>query len=733
MAKQPVRVILPVEGMHCASCVAKIEGALKGLAGVRAVSVHLPSKTAAVEYDPELARTDALRRAVESQGYRVPGIAATYQQAEELLYSADAREGAVLLRRVLVGAAVWLILLLERPLGLSEYSAWALATPLQFWAGWHFHKGFLAALRAGRADMNTLVSISTWSMYLFSAWNVIYPKNLMRASEMHMFESLAGLIVMVSLGRWLETRFRKRASSALRKLLRMAPKTVRALRGGVETVVPLPDVTPGETIWVGPGEAVGLDGIVEEGASAVDESMLTGESIPVEKSPGAQVFGGTINKTGILVVRVTRTGSEMSLAKIIEAVRASVASKAPIQKAADKVAGHFVPVVILLAVASAIVWSWKGPAPQVFYALTAFVSVLSVACPCALGLATPMAVLIGTGRAAELGILLRNAEVLDKAGRLDVAILDKTGTLTEGRPSVVRLLPASGIGEEELLRWAMTAELRSEHPFAEALRARASAGGIAPEPVEAFEAFPGRGVAVMSRSRRIWAGSLSWLAERGIPAEPEVVEALLRTAGSVLGVAVEEKFAGAVVLDDRVRDHAREAVVQLEKMGLEVILASGDRNAAVHRVAEAVGIERVYAEVLPQEKARIVRELQEGGKRVAMVGEGFNDAPALSQADVGVALATGTDIAAESSDITLMKPDLRHFVTALLLSRRIRRVIYENLAWAFAYNIVLLPVAAGALYPSFGILLKPHHAGAAMALSSISVVLNSMKLRKFRP
>jgi len=728
------KAIVPVQGMHCASCVAKIGSALAALPGVRSAAAHLPSCTAVVEYDPSRLKPEEIRRAVEALGYRVPGLASTHEQAERLLQAGEEREIFTLGARFLVGAVLWMSLMLQDSLGFSEYTSWVLATVVQIWCGWHFHEGLAASLKAGSADMNTLVSLSTWAAYLFSTWVVFFPGSVSRLGpQAHMLESSVGLIVLITLGRWMEMRLRRKAGETIRTLLRRTPKTVRAIRNGVEVVVPLPEVSPGEIIWVGPGEQIGLDGVVEEGASAVDESMLTGESIPVEKSRGAKVFGGTLNKTGILIVEVTRTGAEMALAKIIEAVQDAVLSKTPVQRMADRVSGFFVPGVIALGALSAVAWAGLGPQPKTVLALTVFVSVLAVACPCALGLATPMAVLIGTGRAAELGILLRNAGVLDKVGRLDAVIFDKTGTLTEGRPSVVDVLAAKGVSPEEVIKRAVTAEMRSEHPYANAVRARAAADGIEPEPIEAFEAFPGRGVSVSSRGTRILAGSPDWLSSEGVDMDPHVAKLMRSALGSALWVAADKRFLGAVILEDQLRPGAREAAALLKAQGLDLILASGDRNAVVHRVAQETGIGKVYAEILPQEKARIVRELQKEGKRVAMVGEGFNDAPALSQADVGIALASGTDIAAESADMTLMSPDLRNLGVALRLARRIRRVIRENLTLAFLYNALLLPVAAGALYPKFHIMLQPRYAGAAMALSSISVVLNSMKLRRFKP
>lgn len=732
-AQPPARVIVSIPGMHCASCVAKIEKALTGLNGVSVAEIHLPSRTALVEFSTARLRAEEIKRAVEVLGYEVLGISDTYAHAEQLARDSDEHESWKLFRRLAAGFGFWMFLALQEWLGFSVYTAILFATAVQLWCGEHFHRGFWKSVRTGSANMNTLVSISTWAAYIFSLWVVFFPEAVPTKSRADLLESLAGLIVLVTFGRWLEIRFRMKTSEAVRKLLKLTPKTVRVIRHKEEMILPLSEVKVGESIIVRPGEQIGLDGVVEEGGSTVDESLLTGESLPVEKSAGAKVYGGTMNKNGSLVIRVSQPGEDMVLAKIIEAVRTAAASKAPVQKMVDKVAAIFVPVVFACAVTASVLWYLEGPEPRVLHAVTVLVSVLAVACPCSLGLATPLAILLGTWRSAELGIYLRNAEVLEKVGRIDAVVFDKTGTLTEGRPSVVRLLPSLKTTEKELLQLAMTADQRSEHPYAAALRQRARAEHVQAGPVESFEAFPGRGVSVVSDGEKIRVGSLSWLVSEGILIDERIAVELREVAGSILGVSKGDRFKGAIVVADRLRPSAKRAVARLKAMGMELILASGDRNKAVFQIAEEVGIGRVYAEVLPTEKSRIVKELQDLGKKVAMVGEGFNDAPALSQADIGIALAGGTDIAVESSDITLMNPDLDRLVTAVDLSRRIRRAIRENLLWAFIYNVLLIPIAAGALFPAYGVMLRPHYAGAAMALSSISVILNSMKLWRYRP
>ncbi|UPT75333.1 MAG: heavy metal translocating P-type ATPase [Elusimicrobiota bacterium] len=724
------RVVLPVRGMHCASCVTKVEGALTRLSGVSGVSVDLPSRTVAVEFTPVPGKLEVrnLRRAIEKAGYDVLGESDTRTQAESMsLLSQQAEQRALMTR--LQGAFVFSVpLMLSHTLGLSPYTALFLAVPVQVWGGWHFHQGLSRSILRKRADMDSLVSVSTWAAFCYSAYVVLFPETLPPAARVTQWDAVCGLILFVTFGRWLESRTRGKTSEAVAKLMRMAPKTARVVRGGEELVAPLSEVEVGETVRVRPGEQIGTDGEVTGGSSTVDESMLTGESLPVEKTVGSRVWGGTLNKNGALEIKVTRPGDESALARIVEAVRESQSTKPKIQRYVDKIAAWFVPLVILLAAATAAYWLRWGPEPRFLFAMTCSVAVLASACPCALGLATPLAVVAGIGRAAEMGVFLRNAEILEEAGKLDVVLFDKTGTLTEGRPRVSGAIVVEGT-EDEMLAWALACEERSEHPFAAAIVALARERRVKAPKVESFEALPGRGVLVRAGARAVRAGSLPWLKEEGVEVPPKQA-ILFSQSGSLLGVALDGRLLGAFQMEDALRPSAPAAVAALKEMGLEVYLVSGDRNAAAYRAAELCGIGTVFAEIRPEEKAGIVRRFQQEGKKVAMVGEGFNDAPALSHADVGVALATGTDVANESADMTLLNPDLMTLARAIKLSRRIRVVIRENLAWAFVYNLLLLPVAAGALYPRFGILLRPEYAGAAMALSSISVALNSLRLRR---
>jgi Cu+-exporting ATPase len=724
------RVVLPVRGMHCAACVDKIDAALKRLRGVEAVSVDLPSRTVAVAFVPVPGRLEIkhLRRAIEKAGYDVLGESESRAQAEAISLLSQQEEQSRLLTRLEVAVLFSIPLLLAGWLGLSPYTALLLALPVQIWGGWHFHEGLARAWMRRRADMDALVSISTWAAFAYSAYVVLLPETLPPTARQPQWEAVSGLVIFVTLGRFLESKTRGKTNEAVVKLMRLAPKTARVIRDGAEVSVPLDEVEIGDVARVRPGEQIGTDGEVVSGRSTVDESLLTGESLPVEKAPGTRVWGGTLNKNGALELRVTRPGRESALARIVEAVRESQSTKPRVQRAVDGVAAWFVPGVVLVAAASAAWWLRSGPEPDYVMALTSFIAVLACACPCALGLATPLAIVAGMGRAAEMGVFIRNADVLGVVGKLDVVLFDKTGTLTLGKPEVAGAIVLRGT-EDEMLAWALACEERSEHPFSEAIRARARERRIAAAAVESFEALPGRGVIVRARGRVVRAGSLPWLREEGV-AIPQDDATRFSEAGSLLGVAVDAELLGAFRMEDALRPSAAAAVRALKDRGLEVFLVSGDRNAAAYRVAEQVGIGTVFAETRPEEKADIVRRFQREGKRVAMVGEGFNDAPALSHADVGVALATGTDVAVESADLTLMNPDLTSLSKAIDLCSRVSVVIRQNLLWAFAYNILLIPVAAGVFYHRWGILLRPAYAGAAMALSSLSVAVNSLRLRR---
>jgi Cu+-exporting ATPase len=740
--EQERRLDFPVRGMHCAACVNKVEQALRGVPGVAGAVVNLATGRATVALAPHGPTLDDLRRAVAAAGYTVPEeIAATPEALDR--EQAERREEDRRLRiKFFVGAALSVPVLVGSmheiftgaPHWLRDpYLLWLLTTPVQFWVGWQFHAAFLRELRHRSASMNTLVSIGTSAAYFFSVAVTLWPHRFAATGSMPYYEAAALLMTFLVLGRWLEARARGGTSEAIRRLIALQPRTARVLREGREVDVPIAEVAVGDLVRVRPGERIAVDGEVVEGASAVDESMLTGESLPVPKGIGGAVIGGSVNRTGTFTFRATRVGKETVLAQIIRLVEEAQGSKAPIQRLADRVAAVFVPVVLVIAAVTFGAWWIWGPEPAFFYALTNAVGVLVIACPCAMGLATPTAIMVGTGRGAELGILVKSAAALEQLHRVRVVVLDKTGTVTVGRPAVTDVVPAAGVQAEDLLALAAAAEQGSEHALGEAIVAEAKARGLGLPPVSEFQAVPGHGVDALATDGRILLGNARMMRSRGVEIEPLEVRAreLAGQGKSVVFVAFGGELQGVLAVADVIRPEAPGAVAALKALGLEVVMITGDNRLTAEAVARQAGIGRVLAEVLPDQKAAEVKRFQEGGTPVAMVGDGINDAPALAQADVGIAMGSGTDVAIEAADITLMRGDLRGVVTAVRLSRRTIRIIKENLGWAFGYNLVLVPVAAGALYPLLGLLLSPILAGAAMALSSVSVVANSLRLKRF--
>lgn len=739
-------VTLAVRGMMCASCVAHVEKALRGVAGVADARVNLASERATVHLAGDV-EPEKLIRAVEEAGYEAEVVAEQEPaRAADRERAARRAEVAGLRRTFLISlvltAPVFLLSMTGMWPGIhagwrNAWLLWAFATPVQFWAGWRFYRGAWSALRHGLADMNVLVAVGTSAAYLYSLAMTVAP-GYFRArgfSTDVYYDTSCVIITLVLFGRWLEAVARGRTSEAIRRLMRLAPPTARVLRDGGEVEIPVEQVRPGDVVVVRPGERIPVDGEVVEGHSAVDESMLTGESIPVDKQPGDEVVGGTMNQTGSLRFRATRVGRDTVLSQIVRLVEEAQSAKPPIQRLADRVAGYFVPAVIGIAALTFVVWYVAGPAPSFLYALLNFVSVLIVACPCALGLATPTAIMVGTGRGAELGVLVRDGGSLEELHRVRAVVLDKTGTITRGEPSLTDVIALSGT-EPALLRWAAAVENQSEHPLARAVVAGAVARGIQLPACQDFAAVPGKGVTGTVEGRRVAVGSGRLLEEEGLAGPERLREEADRLAGegkTVMYVVVDGGVAGLLAVADTVKSGAAEAVRAIRRMGLQVVMLTGDNRRAAHAVARQVGIERVLAEVLPTEKARAVEGLQREGLRVAMVGDGINDAPALARADVGIAIGTGTDVAMEAADITVMSGDLRGVVTALQLGRATVRTIRANLFWAFVYNSLGIPVAAGVLYPFFGILLNPMLAALAMALSSVSVVTNSLRLRRFRP
>jgi Cu+-exporting ATPase len=735
MSSQEQEVTLSLGGLHCAACVNRVERALRQVPGVSRAQVNLATRQAKVHFDPRQTGVDSLRRAVTEAGYEVESWAEKPPPPPP-----PELEARLFRRRVLIAFALSLPVFLghlgpdvPHKLGMS-HDLWnrlllGLTTPVLFYSGASFFRGALNAARHGAATMDTLVALGTTAAYGYSAWITFFPHTVAPPGTMPAvyFDTTAMIITFILLGRWLEARSRGRASEAIRRLFALAPPTARVRRDGTEVEVPLAEVAVGDLVTVRPGEKVPVDGVVIEGLSSVDESLLTGESLPAAKEPGAEVWGGTLNQRGFLVFRATRVGEDMVLSQIIKLVEEAQSGKAPIQRLADRVAGIFVPVVMALAALTFLGWFLLGPAPALTPALVNMVAVLIIACPCALGLATPTAVMVGTGRGAELGILLRGGEPLERAYRLTTLVFDKTGTLTQGRPHITEIESLAGRPVPEILALAAALEEKSEHPLAEAVLRAAREQGLTLPPIEDFEAVPGLGVRARSGGHMVLLGNLAFLRREGLAGEALAArQARLAQAGRTPIFLVEHGVPqGVLVAADTLKPGAREAVAALRDMGLTLHLLSGDTRETVAAVAAEVGIEKVMAEVLPGDKAQKIKELQAAGEVVAMVGDGVNDAPALAQADVGIALGTGADVALEAADLTLIRDDLTLIPGALGLSRQMMRIIRQNLFWAFCYNAVAIPAAAlGYLSPALAAL--------AMALSSVSVVTNSLRLRSFR-
>jgi Cu+-exporting ATPase len=611
-----------------------------------------------------------------------------------------------------------------------------LGTPVQFWAGRQFYAGFWKALRHKTSDMNTLIAVGTSAAYLYSLIVTFFPHSIMVEGLMLdvYFDTSAAIIVLILLGRYLEARAKGRTSEAIKKLIGLQPRTARVIRNGDEVDLPVSEVVAGDLVVVRPGEKIPVDGTVREGYSSVDESMVTGESLPVEKKAGDTVIGATLNKTGMFKFEAIRVGKETVLAQIIRLVQEAQGSKPPIARMVDVIASYFVPGVILIAIATFVLWALFGPPPAFTYAFLNFIAVLIIACPCALGLATPTSIMVGMGKGAENGILIRGAEALEIAHQLNTIVLDKTGTLTRGEPSVTDVIESEGFTKQEVLFLAASAEKGSEHPLGEAIVKKAKEENLNLIDPKDFQAIAGHGIEAMIDSRRVLLGNLRLMEERGIRLNGWVrkAEELSGRGKTPMYLAVDGKVAGLICVADTLKENSKEAVETLHRMGLEVVMLTGDNERTARAIASQIGIDRVLAEVLPERKAEEVKRLQTEGKKVGMVGDGINDAPALAQADVGIAIGTGTDVAMESSDITLIGGDLRGVVTAIALSKATIRNIKQNLFWAFAYNTILIPVAAGALFPFFRVLLNPIFAAGAMAFSSVTVVSNALRLRRFR-
>uniref|UniRef100_UPI0036F20855 heavy metal translocating P-type ATPase n=1 Tax=Candidatus Laterigemmans baculatus TaxID=2770505 RepID=UPI0036F20855 len=771
--------------MHCAACANRIEKALQKSPGVSSANVNFATTQATVRYSPQVTDPLALREVVRKAGYdaivheaspaaaegeggavsRGVAAAAELREAEDAARAADYERQR---RRFFVAAALTLPVAvlamgghLIPPLApLLNFSgrAWVelgLTTPVLFWAGREFFTGAWSAARHRAADMNTLVAIGTLAAYLYSLVVTIAPQAVAAAapgveasgvdpaaadphaahtigSPMGVYYEVAAFVVtLILMGRLLEARARSKTSGAIRALVGLQPRTARVEREGVEQDLPIEEVRVGDLLRVRPGEKVPVDGEVVDGSSTIDESMLTGEPLPVAKTAGDTVIGATINKTGSLRVRATQVGSDTVLQQIVRLVQEAQGSKAPIQRLADTISGYFVPAVLCIAVATFVLWFNFAPLEnRLPFALLTFVSVLIIACPCALGLATPTAIMVGTGRGAQSGILIKGGEALEQAHRLTTVVLDKTGTITRGQPEVTDVV-VDGFDESELLRLAASAERGSEHPLGEAIvRSAEQRALVLVEPQE-FAAVAGHGIEARVEGRRVLIGNARLLRERGLDANEALTQRLADEAKTPVFVAIDDFPAGVIAVADPVKESSRGAIEQLHRSGLKVAMLTGDNRRTAEAIAAQVGIDRVLAEVLPDGKSEEIRKLQAAGETVAMVGDGINDAPALAQADVGIAIGSGTDVAIEAADITLVRGDLRGVAAAIALSQATVRNIRQNLFFAFIYNVLGIPIAAGVLYPLTGWLLSPILASAAMALSSVSVVTNALRLRGF--
>ena len=747
--------IFPVTGMTCATCAGHVEEALKSLPGVISANVNLASEKATVEYIEGL-DTDGLKKAVKDAGYELGSETATL---EDVTRTAR-REIGGLKRRFIVSAvisAVIMTIMYVPALMMNSYAGYVmffLATPVQFWAGWRFYRGAWGALKHRTTDMNTLVAVGTSVAYFYSATALFFP-GLFRGVNMELtmyFDTSATIITLILFGRYLEARAKGETSEAIGKLIGLRPDTATIIREGKEEKIPIDDVKVSDLILVRPGERIPVDGVIRSGYSSVDQSMITGESIPVEKKVSDIVIGATINKTGSFEFEAMKVGKDTTLSQIIRLVEEAQGSKAPIQRLADVIASRFVPAVIVIAAVTFVIWYFFGPAPSLTFAFLNAIAVLVIACPCAMGLATPTAIMVGTGKGAEHGILIRNGEALEKASAINIVLMDKTGTLTMGEPKVTDIIAIPKITGDEALQFAASVEHGSEHPLAAAILKEAEEKHIKLLPTTNFNAIPGHGVTATADGKQLILGNLKLIQDKNLKLNgmESVADTLWEKGRTVMFLGVNDQVVGVIALADTIKPTTKKAVDELHRMGITVAMITGDNRRTAEAIAKEAGIDRVIAEVLPENKAREVKRLQEEGRVVGMVGDGINDAPALVQADIGIAIGTGTDIAIESADITLISGDVTGVPTAIELSKHTVRTIKENLFWAFFYNTILIPVAAGLLYFFFGArgavvpaglqfilgqygFLNPIMAAAAMAFSSVSVVTNSLRLRRFNP
>ena len=747
-----LRRLFPVEGMTCASCVSRVEKKLASLEGVREIEVNLATEQVLIDYTPALLDFEVLRSALEQAGYH---LLPSLEESEDISSQKDEERHlkhlTQLKRKLILSGIISLAVMFFSMQGNSLFNIelknvllFILATPVQFFCGWQFYRGALNGFCHGYADMNTLIAVGTSAAYFYSVCATFFPV-WVGIPEVY-YDTSVMIITLVLLGRWMEARAKHNASSAIKKLMGLQPKTAHVERDGKELEISVEDLVVGDLVLVRPGEKIPVDGILSKGQSSIDESMLTGESVPAEKKSGDEVIGASLNKTGFFKMQVTRMGKDTLLTQIIHLVEQAQGSKAPVQRLADKIAGIFVPVVIGLAfLAFGFWWGFGdsfGPLPTTpfLFALMVFISVMIIACPCALGLATPTAIMVGTGKGAEMGILIKGGEALEQAEKLDTIVFDKTGTLTNGKPEVadVLLSPGAILDTDRLLVLAGSLEKNSEHPLAQAVVSEVKKRNLRFEKLETlsnFEALPGFGVQGKIEGKNILLGNMKLMEEKKIDFSlvSDDLEKLTGQGKTPMILSVDGNVEGIITTIDALKPYAKETVHRLKRMGLKVMMVTGDNRKTAQAVARKLEIDDVVSEVLPSEKRDEIRKQVAQGHKVAMVGDGINDAPALAESTVGIALGSGTDIAMEASDITLVTSDLRAVPQAIELSRKTLAKIRQNLFWAFFYNVLGIPIAAGLLYPIYGVLLKPVFAALAMSLSSVSVVGNSLLLKRFSP
>ncbi|WP_160720590.1 heavy metal translocating P-type ATPase [Bacillus sp. USDA818B3_A] len=730
------KVEFDITGMTCAACANKIEKRLNKLDGVGKATVNFAIETVLVEYNPEQVSVSEMKEAITKLGYTLEQTKEnTGEQVDHRQKEIEKQQGKFIFSLILSFPLLWAMVShfeFTRFIWLPDMlmNPWvqlALATPVQFVVGKQFYVGAYKALRNKSANMDVLVALGTSAAYFYS----LYLSINSIGSGSHMvelyYETSAVLITLILLGKLFEAKAKGRSSEAIKKLMGLQAKNATVVRDGQEMLIPIEEVLEGDIVYVKPGEKVPVDGEIVEGRSALDESMLTGESIPIDKTIGDNVIGSTINKNGFLKIKATKVGKDTALAQIIKVVEEAQGSKAPIQRLADVISGIFVPIVVGIAIITFLVWYFAVNPGDFADALEKFIAVLVIACPCALGLATPTSIMAGSGRAAEFGILFKGGEHLETTHRLDTIILDKTGTVTNGKPSLTDVILAEAIDEKEFLKLVGTAERNSEHPLAEAIVEGIKEKGIELGASDSFEAIPGFGIQSMVNSKQLFIGTRRLMAKHNINVKDELIkmENLEKQGKTAMLVAIDGRFAGIVAVADTIKETSKEAISRLHSMGLDVVMITGDNTQTAQAIANQVGIKKVIAEVLPEGKAEEVKKLQQAGKKVAMVGDGINDAPALATADIGMAIGTGTDVAMEAADITLIRGDLTSIADAIFMSKKTITNIKQNLFWALAYNVIGIPIAAAGF-------LAPWLAGAAMAFSSVSVVLNALRLQRIK-